>query len=62
MFSCTFIKQFNELQECYLQRRRSQDGKVHKQEDRDTTAVSREGYSAGLEDFQSVLSSFTRYR
>lgn len=53
--------QFNELQECYLQRRRNQDRKVHTQEDRDTTAVSREGYSAGLEDFQSVLSSFTRY-
>ncbi|KAK1381922.1 Constitutive photomorphogenic 1 [Heracleum sosnowskyi] len=53
--------QFNELQECYLQRRRNQDSKVHKQDDRDMTALSREGYSAGLEDFQSVLSSFTRY-
>ncbi|KAK1378343.1 E3 ubiquitin-protein ligase COP1 [Heracleum sosnowskyi] len=53
--------QFNELQECYLQKRRQRDRQAHKQEERDTTAVSREGFSAGLEDFQSVLSSFTRY-
>lgn len=56
------LKQFNELQDCYLQKRRQRDRQAHKQEERDITAVSREGYSAGLEDFQSVLSSFTRYR
>ncbi|KAL8103294.1 E3 ubiquitin-protein ligase COP1-like [Apium graveolens] len=53
--------QFNELQECYLQKRRQQDRQAHKQEKRDTKAISREGYSVGLEDFQTVLSSFTRY-
>ncbi|KAL1805870.1 hypothetical protein ACET3Z_028938 [Daucus carota] len=53
--------QFNELQECYLQKKRQRDRQAHKQEQRETTAVSREGFSAGLEDFQSVLSSFTRY-
>ncbi|GKF95104.1 hypothetical protein Tco_0287839, partial [Tanacetum coccineum] len=31
-------------------------------EERDCTPVQREGYHPGLKDFQSVLSSFTRYR
>nr|GEX24682.1 E3 ubiquitin-protein ligase COP1-like [Tanacetum cinerariifolium] len=35
---------------------------AHKQEERDCTPVQREGYHPGLKDFQSVLSSFTRYR
>lgn len=33
----------------------------YKQEARDVNGVNREGYHAGLEDFQSVLSTFTRY-
>uniref|UniRef100_A0A5B7BN95 Putative E3 ubiquitin-protein ligase COP1-like n=1 Tax=Davidia involucrata TaxID=16924 RepID=A0A5B7BN95_DAVIN len=49
--------QFNDLQECYLQKRRHWARQSHKQEERDT----RVGYHAGLEDFQSVLSTFTRY-
>ncbi|XP_059624519.1 E3 ubiquitin-protein ligase COP1-like isoform X2 [Cornus florida] len=44
-------------QECYLQKRRHWVRQSHKQEERNT----REGYHAGLEDFQSVLSTFTRY-
>ncbi|GJZ33218.1 hypothetical protein Tco_0578654 [Tanacetum coccineum] len=35
---------------------------AQKQEERDCTPVQREGYHLGLKDFQSVLSSFTRYR
>ncbi|XP_028109231.1 E3 ubiquitin-protein ligase COP1-like isoform X3 [Camellia sinensis] len=53
--------QFNDLQECYLQRRRHWVRQSYKQEERDTNAMNREGYHAGLEDFQSVLSTFTRY-
>ncbi|KAL2475707.1 E3 ubiquitin-protein ligase COP1 [Abeliophyllum distichum] len=51
--------QFNDLQDCYLQKRRywvSQE-----QQQRDSHTLNRESYSAGLEDFQSVLSTFTRY-
>uniref|UniRef100_A0A1D1YIH1 E3 ubiquitin-protein ligase COP1 n=1 Tax=Anthurium amnicola TaxID=1678845 RepID=A0A1D1YIH1_9ARAE len=54
-------QQFNELQECYLQRRRHGASHINKQEDGDVNFIRREGYSAGLEDFQSVLSTFTRY-
>ncbi|CAA6670528.1 unnamed protein product [Spirodela intermedia] len=54
-------QQFNELQDCYLQRRRNGARHMIKQEDRDVNVIRREGYSAGLEDFQSVLSTFTRY-
>ncbi|KAF5944227.1 hypothetical protein HYC85_018304 [Camellia sinensis] len=53
--------QFNDLQECYLQRRRHWVRQSYKQEERDTNSMNREGYHAGLEDFQSVLSTFTRY-
>ncbi|CAI9756638.1 unnamed protein product [Fraxinus pennsylvanica] len=51
--------QFNDLQDCYLQKRKywvSQE-----QQQRDSHGLNRESYSAGLEDFQSVLSTFTRY-
>ncbi|KAK2992214.1 hypothetical protein RJ640_005701 [Escallonia rubra] len=53
--------QFNDLQECYLQKRRNWARQAQKQVERDTIAVNREGYHAGLEEFQSVLSTFTRY-
>ncbi|KAJ6814382.1 E3 ubiquitin-protein ligase COP1-like [Iris pallida] len=53
--------QFNELQEYYLQRRRDGTSQRHKQEERDMNTINREGYHAGLEDFQSVLTTFTRY-
>ncbi|XP_073100471.1 E3 ubiquitin-protein ligase COP1 isoform X2 [Elaeis guineensis] len=53
--------QFNELQECYLQKRRLGPNQLHRQEDKDINVISREGYHPGLEDFQSVLTTFTRY-
>ncbi|CAL0315799.1 unnamed protein product [Lupinus luteus] len=53
--------QFNDLQECYLQKRRHPADKAHSQQERDMNLITREGYSAGLEDFQSVLTTFTRY-
>ncbi|XP_057961632.1 E3 ubiquitin-protein ligase COP1-like isoform X1 [Malania oleifera] len=53
--------QFNDLQECYLQKRRHCSRQSHKQEEKDSTPVRREGYHAGLEEFQSVLTTFTRY-
>ncbi|CAJ2653623.1 unnamed protein product [Trifolium pratense] len=53
--------QFNDLQECYLQKRRQAADKPHGQQERDTNLISREGYSGGLDDFQSVLTTFTRY-
>ncbi|KAK4343540.1 hypothetical protein RND71_036634 [Anisodus tanguticus] len=53
--------QFNDLQECYLQKRRLLANKLLVKEEKDTDVVQREGYSAGLADFQSVLSTFTRY-
>ncbi|CAJ1971116.1 unnamed protein product [Sphenostylis stenocarpa] len=53
--------QFNDLQECYLQKRRHATDEPHIQQQRDMNLISREGYSAGLEDFQSVLTTFTRY-
>ncbi|XP_062220432.1 E3 ubiquitin-protein ligase COP1-like isoform X2 [Phragmites australis] len=52
--------QFNELQEYYLQRRRT-GAQSRKQEERDIVTINREGYHEGLEDFQSVLTTFTRY-
>ncbi|XP_057522888.1 E3 ubiquitin-protein ligase COP1-like isoform X1 [Amaranthus tricolor] len=52
--------QFGDLQECYLQKRRQLAGQPIKQEDRDNY-MQREGYSTGLAEFQSVLSTFTRY-
>ncbi|XP_057795011.1 E3 ubiquitin-protein ligase COP1-like [Salvia miltiorrhiza] len=53
--------QFNELQDCYLQKRRYWSRLPSTQQDRDSTGVTREGYTEGLVDFQSVLSTFTRY-
>ncbi|XP_057499786.1 E3 ubiquitin-protein ligase COP1-like isoform X2 [Actinidia eriantha] len=55
------LAQFNDLQECYLQKRRHGARQSYKQEERDINVMNREGYHAGLEDFQSVLSTFTRY-
>ncbi|KAL6633462.1 hypothetical protein ACP70R_026133 [Stipagrostis hirtigluma subsp. patula] len=53
-------QQFNELQEYYLQRRRT-GAQSRRQEERDIVTINKEGYHAGLEDFQSVLTTFTRY-
>ncbi|KAK6917805.1 WD40 repeat [Dillenia turbinata] len=53
--------QFNDLQECYLQKRRQWSRQHLKKEEKDTNSISREGYHPGLEDFKSVLTSFTRY-
>ncbi|KAH6754915.1 Transducin/WD40 repeat-like superfamily protein [Perilla frutescens var. hirtella] len=53
--------QFNDLQDCYLQKRRYWAKQMPEQQGRDSHSLNREGYSAGLEDFQSVLSTFTRY-
>ncbi|KAL3849012.1 hypothetical protein ACJIZ3_010894 [Penstemon smallii] len=53
--------QFNDLQEYYLQKRRQLVNHLQNQEKKDETIIGREGYSAGLADFQSVLSTFTRY-
>ncbi|XP_010688914.1 E3 ubiquitin-protein ligase COP1 isoform X2 [Beta vulgaris subsp. vulgaris] len=53
--------QFNDLQECYLQKRRQLGGQPVRQDERDPTFMQREGYTAGLAEFQSVLSTFTRY-
>ncbi|XP_072952976.1 E3 ubiquitin-protein ligase COP1-like [Typha angustifolia] len=53
--------QFNELQEYYLQKRRLGADQLHRQEEKDASTTNREGYHAGLEDFQSVLTTFTRY-
>ncbi|RVW23264.1 E3 ubiquitin-protein ligase COP1 [Vitis vinifera] len=35
--------------------------KPHKQDERNTNVIHREGYSAGLADFQSVLTTFSQY-
>ncbi|GFQ04797.1 E3 ubiquitin-protein ligase cop1 [Phtheirospermum japonicum] len=53
--------QFNELQEFYLQKRRQLVNHSENHEKKDKTIITREGYSPGLDDFQSVLSTFTRY-
>ncbi|OMO64748.1 hypothetical protein COLO4_31850 [Corchorus olitorius] len=53
--------QFNDLQECYLQKRRYWSKQHNKQEEKEPIAINRDGYNPGLEDFQSVLSTFTRY-
>ncbi|XP_041990902.1 E3 ubiquitin-protein ligase COP1-like isoform X1 [Salvia splendens] len=53
--------QFNDLQDCYLQKRRYWAKQMPEQQGRDSLSSKREGYSVGLEDFQSVLSTFTRY-
>nr|AOQ25826.1 COP1 [Ipomoea batatas] len=53
--------QFNDLQECYLQKRRQLANQLQNKEERDQNVTRREGYTAGLSEFQSVLSTFTRY-
>ncbi|KAL3820769.1 hypothetical protein ACJIZ3_006674 [Penstemon smallii] len=53
--------QFNDLQECYLQKRRYWSRILPEKQGRDSRGSNREGYSEGLEDFQTVLSTFTRY-
>ncbi|KAG5232018.1 hypothetical protein OIU76_005150 [Salix suchowensis] len=53
--------QFNDLQECYLQKRRQLANHPHHQPEGDKNVYHREGYNAGLADFQSVLSTFTQY-
>ncbi|KAI4319877.1 hypothetical protein MLD38_033423 [Melastoma candidum] len=52
--------QFNDLQECYLQKRRQLANQPHIQ-DEDRSVIHREGYNAGLAHFQSVLTTYTRY-
>ncbi|KAM5588824.1 hypothetical protein ABKV19_007003 [Rosa sericea] len=47
--------QFNDLQECYLQKRRNWN------KQRDSNAMDIEHYNPGLEDFHSVLKGFTQY-
>lgn len=53
--------QFNDLQECYLQKRRQWVSQTRNQQERSTYTSKREGYHAALEEFQSVLTTFTRY-
>ncbi|GMH15771.1 hypothetical protein Nepgr_017612 [Nepenthes gracilis] len=53
--------QFNDLQECYLQKRRDWAKQACRQEERGTIAASRTGYHPGLEDFKTVLTNFSRY-
>ncbi|CAI0550999.1 unnamed protein product [Linum tenue] len=52
---------FNELQECYLQKRRQFSDHPPNVQERDKNIIQREGYTAGLQEFQSVLSTFTQY-
>lgn len=62
-FSRNFLwLQFNDLQECYLQKRRQLANKPHNPKEMDKNMIPREGYNEGLVDFQSVLTTFTRYR
>ncbi|XP_010509945.1 PREDICTED: E3 ubiquitin-protein ligase COP1 isoform X1 [Camelina sativa] len=53
--------QFNDLQECYLQKRRQLVDQPNSKQENDKSVVRREGYSNGLADFQSVFTTFTRY-
>lgn len=61
------LAQFDDLQECYLQKRRRWATQLRKQcdgglrKERDGNIISREGYHAGLEEFQTILTTFTRY-
>ncbi|KAJ6729245.1 E3 UBIQUITIN-PROTEIN LIGASE COP1 [Salix viminalis] len=52
---------FNDLQECYLQKRHQFANHPQYQPEREKNVIPREGYSAGLADFQSVPSTFTQY-
>ncbi|KAI3803586.1 hypothetical protein L1987_31742 [Smallanthus sonchifolius] len=53
--------QFNDLQQCYLQKRRQLVNPLQNHDKRDADVMQREGYSSALSDFQSVLSTFTQY-
>ncbi|KAG4123963.1 hypothetical protein ERO13_D10G010200v2 [Gossypium hirsutum] len=53
--------QFNDLQECYLQKRQHWTKQFNKQEDEGPAAMDVDGYNPGLQDFQAVLTTFTRY-
>ncbi|KAI9082216.1 hypothetical protein K1719_035639 [Acacia pycnantha] len=53
--------QFNDLQECYLQKRRHSVEKPRSQQEKDKNVINREGYAPGLSEFQSVLTTFTQY-
>ncbi|KAL8189188.1 hypothetical protein R6Q57_028754 [Mikania cordata] len=53
--------QFNDLQQCYLQKRRQSVNPLQNHDKRDPDAMPREGYSSALSDFQSVLTTFTQY-
>ncbi|XVF81561.1 hypothetical protein PTKIN_Ptkin15bG0164300 [Pterospermum kingtungense] len=53
--------QFNDLQECYLQKRRQLSNQLHVKQESDKNVIHKEGYNAGLVDFQSVLGTFTQY-
>ncbi|XP_010522372.1 PREDICTED: E3 ubiquitin-protein ligase COP1 [Tarenaya hassleriana] len=53
--------QFKDLQECYLQKRRQLSDQPHIKQEHDKSVIHREGYSKGLAEFQSVLTTFTRY-
>ncbi|KAK6133240.1 hypothetical protein DH2020_033001 [Rehmannia glutinosa] len=55
------LAQFNDLQDCYLQKRRYWARLSSEQQTRGSNGLNREDYSKGLEDFQSVLSTFTKY-
>ncbi|XP_071691857.1 E3 ubiquitin-protein ligase COP1-like [Rutidosis leptorrhynchoides] len=53
--------QFNDLQQCYLQKRRQLMNRKQNHDKNDVNVEQSEGYSSGLSDFQSVLSTFTQY-
>ncbi|KZV51230.1 hypothetical protein F511_05887 [Dorcoceras hygrometricum] len=53
--------QFNELQECYLQKRRHSVSISQEHQEKNSHSLNREGYTDGLEEFQSVLTTFTQY-
>ena len=56
----SFSLQFNDLQECYLQKRHQFANHPQYQPEREKNVIPREGYGAGLADFQSVSSTFTQ--
>ncbi|KAM0967242.1 hypothetical protein ACFX1X_023219 [Malus domestica] len=53
--------QFDELQECYLRKRRQMANQPYSQQEQDKSVIQREGYTAGLADFQTVLTTLTQY-
>ncbi|KAK5818132.1 E3 ubiquitin-protein ligase COP1-like [Gossypium arboreum] len=54
--------QINDLQECYLQKRRQLANQLHIKQERDKNFIHNEGYNADIADFQFVLNTFTQYR